>query len=675
MKEEKLLPSICYATKAPISNIQDKEWPEIDEDEMLKSDEDSTYPKYVAHNIHGESKILPIPKSDDPSIFKPELHDMNPFIFYRLARPLKEEAKLPSLVLSKYYEESEFTGLKLEIIPDYSYEKNKDIVKLQQEKYNKTEASIKKFDESLDGELLESIETFMTNYNVDLINDPNIEIPASGCVFNSKELKALTENEIQPRINAFLTFNRNFMKVIPFVILDEEMIKEVTEGKAEVQTDTLSVLFMVSKSLAFKSTKYSYIKKISDSLPVSYSEPEIPINRRLIMHKKDKGKVDNKGEWTTFGSIMKKLKDTNYESLRKSNSSNKAWKAWFVGEGSYDAGGPYRESLTNLVDELHSTCLPLLIPTQNNKNNHGLNRDCWTINPSSNSPSHLEMYKFLGALIGMAFRAGHVIDLKLPSMFWKKFIGDPITLDDLNGSDAYAVQAIKDVERNKDLISPDMFEETMNLTYTTQLSNGETISLCSGGYSRRVTFQEVDEYHKLVLNARAEEGNRQIMAMREGFELIYPMSILGILNWRDIEERVRGPSEISVEVLKSITDYSSCSSDNEFVQRFWRVFEEFTTEERSMFLKFAWGRSRLPPADRLNDQRFKLYLMDSYKFTDHNIHFPEAHTCFFQFDLPRYTTDEACKSKILYAIKACGEIDTDGSSYSYVENSADYDSD
>lgn len=61
----------------------------------------------------------------------------------------------------------------------------------------------------------------------------------------------------------------------------------------------------------------------------------------------------------------------------------------------------------------------------------------------------------------------------------------------------------------------------------------------------------------MVFKARAEEGIRQIEKMREGFELVFPMSILGILNWKDIEERVRGPNEISVAVLKSITQYSS----------------------------------------------------------------------------------------------------------------------
>ena len=209
-----------------------------------------------------------------------------------------------------------------------------------------------------------------------------------------------------------------------------------------------------------------------------------------------------------------------------------------------------------------------------------------------------------------------------------------------------------------------MFEQAMELTWTTQLSNGETIPLVTGGADKPVLFEEVEEYHKLVLKTRAEEGHKQMEAMKEGFEIVFPTSILTILSWRDVEERVRGPSEISVAALKSITEYSNCSADNDFVKRFWRVFEEFTNEERSEFLKFVWGRARLPPSERLKEQPFKLVLLDDYRFNDHDIHFPEAHTCFFQLDLPRYTTDEACKSRILYAIQACGEIDTDNSSYS-----------
>ena len=169
--------------------------------------------------------------------------------------------------------------------------------------------------------------------------------------------------------------------------------------------------------------------------PQSYSEPRITYNRRAIQFKKDEGLVDNNGEWTVFGVTMQKLKQENYQYLRINDTNRKAWDANFVGEGSQDAGGPYRETLTNLVSELYTSCLPLLVPTQNQKNDHGFGRDLWTLNPSSDSPTHLEMYKFLGAIMGMAFRANQVIDIKFPSIIWKQILGDTVTMEDLEQTD------------------------------------------------------------------------------------------------------------------------------------------------------------------------------------------------------------------------------------------------
>ena len=117
------MPRICYATKTYIKNIQEKEWPEKDEYELLKREEDSSYMKYYAHNNHADNKIFPVPKSDGTNIFTPESHDVNPLIFFRVVRPLKEEAKLSTLNLATYFGQSEYHGLKIELLPDYKYEK------------------------------------------------------------------------------------------------------------------------------------------------------------------------------------------------------------------------------------------------------------------------------------------------------------------------------------------------------------------------------------------------------------------------------------------------------------------------------------------------------------------------------------------------------------------------
>ena len=61
-----------------------------------------------------------------------------------------------------------------------------------------------------------------------------------------------------------------------------------------------------------------------------------------------------------------------------------------------------------------------------------------------------------------------------------------------------------------------------------------------------------------------------------------------------IEVRACGNKFIDTDRLKSITIYPNCDQNHEIVHRFWRVFESFSGEERALYLKFVWGRNRLP---------------------------------------------------------------------------------
>jgi len=59
----------------------------------------------------------------------------------------------------------------------------------------------------------------------------------------------------------------------------------------------------------------------------------------------------------------------------------KVFRAELVGEGSIDAGGPYREALDVMSKELQSSVLPVLVQSENQKSHHGENQECWVINP------------------------------------------------------------------------------------------------------------------------------------------------------------------------------------------------------------------------------------------------------------------------------------------------------
>lgn len=159
---------------------------------------------------------------------------------------------------------------------------------------------------------------------------------------------------------------------------------------------------------------------------------EVTIRRRKAHAFAETGAVDHEGVHTIFGQIMQCIKKSpnNRNCFRQNSVDSQILKVEFKGEGSIDAGGPYRETLTNICNELQSAVLPLLIPTPNNKNNHGQFRECWMINPSSTSPSHLDLFKHFGYFIGAAIRSQQALPLDIAPIFWKLLIDETDTETD-----------------------------------------------------------------------------------------------------------------------------------------------------------------------------------------------------------------------------------------------------
>lgn len=76
--------------------------------------------------------------------------------------------------------------------------------------------------------------------------------------------------------------------------------------------------------------------------------------------------------------MVKTLGD--YKNFQKSGLNERAFKAHFRGEGSIDDGGPLRESYDFACVELQTSSLPLLIPTENKRAEHGEMRHCFILN-------------------------------------------------------------------------------------------------------------------------------------------------------------------------------------------------------------------------------------------------------------------------------------------------------
>jgi E3 ubiquitin-protein ligase HERC1 len=85
------------------------------------------------------------------------------------------------------------------------------------------------------------------------------------------------------------------------------------------------------------------------------------------------------------------------------------------------------------------------------------------------------------------------------------------------------------------------------------------------------------------------------------------------------------------------------------------MFEEFTQEERAKYLQFIWGRNKLPSDCSNLEYKHQLRYYSSHT-TDK---LPLTHTCFFQIDIPPYSSYEIMVARFKTAIEFCGEIDTD----------------
>jgi hypothetical protein len=112
----------------------------------------------------------------------------------------------------------------------------------------------------------------------------------------------------------------------------------------------------------------------------------------------------------------------------------------------------------------------------------GEGRDKFVINPSANSSYHLQLFEFLGILMGCSVRTGTHLTLDLPTMFWKQLTNQPITIEDLEEVDKPLTDLIKFVNE----CTKQAFEDSILENYCTMLSDKSIVELKPGGAKLRV---------------------------------------------------------------------------------------------------------------------------------------------------------------------------------------------
>nr|XP_014350786.1 PREDICTED: E3 ubiquitin-protein ligase HECTD3 [Latimeria chalumnae] len=384
--------------------------------------------------------------------------------------------------------------------------------------------------------------------------------------------------------------------------------------------------------------------------------PRLYINRRLAMEHRDNPSLDPSCKNAVFTQVYEGLKPSDkYEKpldYRWPMRYDQWWECKFIAEGIIDQGGGFRDSLADMSEELcpsSTDCpvpLPFFVRTSNQDSSSGEARDMYVPNPSCKD---FAKYEWIGQLMGAALRGREFLVLALPGIVWKQLTGEEVSWnEDFPAVDSVLVKQL-DAMEDMDKATFE-FKFGNELTHTTVLSDQRAVELIPGGTNTVVQYKDRKEFVRLVQKARLEESKEQISAMRGGLVKVVPQVVLDLLTWQELEKKVCGDPEISVEALKRLTRYEDLEQSDTRVQYLWEALTNFTNEDRSRFLRFVTGRSRLPAP---------IFIFPDKSGSETTNALPETSTCSSTLFLPNYPSAKVCEEKLRYAAYNCVAIDTD----------------
>lgn len=397
---------------------------------------------------------------------------------------------------------------------------------------------------------------------------------------------------------------------------------------------------------------------------------------------------------SVFGQLHREMRSWPSTSFRRSyigkghGGQRRAFKVKFIGEGVNDYGGPYRALFEQVVDELQcdtvttggrkpieKCLLPLLIPSPNKVAEVGVHQDKFVLSTSpATAPINQELMKFFGKLLGTAVRHNLNVALDLSHTVWFPLVRLPLQRVHLETVDSLVTSNLEEVERigsslestlnsenNTVNTTADSYqpEEWADLTFSCYLPDGSRMQLVPGGQEIPVNLSNWKTYVSLVEQFRLQESAAMFRVLRDGLASVIPAELFPLFSPSELQYIVSGHNHVDIDLIRQTTEYEDIDSNSSLVSNFWEVLHEMTDEERTLFLRFVWARSRLPSSAQDLPMNFKLQGMQGSVENEPDRYLPHAQTCFFSMSLPEYSNKEVMREKILYAIKNSPNMDAD----------------
>lgn len=258
----------------------------------------------------------------------------------------------------------------------------------------------------------------------------------------------------------------------------------------------------------------------------------------------------------------------------------------FDGEDGLDYGGLSREFFFLLSHEMFNPFYCLFEYSAHD--NYTLQ-----INPHSGiNPEHLNYFKFIGRVVGLAIFHRRFLDAFFIGALYKMVLGKMVVLADMEGVDA-------DFHRSLQwMLDNDISGGILEATFSTEDERFGVVTeedLIPDGRNIEVTNENKKEYVELMVRWRIEKRiAAQFGAFKEGFQELIPQDLINVFDERELELLIGGIAEIDVDDWKKHTDYRGYTEKDEVIQFFWETIRSWDGEQKSRLLQFATGTSRIP---------------------------------------------------------------------------------
>jgi hypothetical protein len=233
--------------------------------------------------------------------------------------------------------------------------------------------------------------------------------------------------------------------------------------------------------------------------------------------------------------------------------------------------------------------------------------------------SDLELYRTLGKYFALSIVHGYATGIRLPTPFFSRLLGLPVTLNDVRGFDEAwfnTAQMYMNARTQEEILS---------------FSLGEPEPFPGSGLDEPVTLDNRDyQLQQAVINMISNNLPDQFDAIAEGLFFVLPRSLFEGLDGSDLEAMIVGNTEVSADEL--IANISANLGGNR-TNWLHQIIRGFSPQLRQRFLRFVTGVSVVPVGGM-----WSISIYGIERISEGRIALPRADTVRCNMRLPEYNS-------------------------------------